>query len=175
MNKRASLIDSIYMPIYILLVGCTIFIAYYVWINFVDVFTPIATNVNFSDGSNLTSTMTDITVSIGYLDYMFPFLVFGLLIVSLIFAFKSGVSVVYSYLSIVMWVLAVMISIILSNIFELFAQQFISIGGVFTIISFIMENMKWIALIWAFLISIVMFTRSQQESQNLAAAERVFG
>jgi len=137
--------------------------------------TPIATDINISATQNLTSTMTDITISLSYLDYMFPVLVLGLLMVSLIFAFKSGASVVYSYLSIIMWVLAIIVSAILSNIFEMFATQFVSIGGTFLVMAFVMDNIVMISLGWAVLISIVMFTRNQQESQQNVAAERAFG
>ena len=174
-SKRGSLYDSIAVPIYLLLIACTIFIAYYVWVTFAGNFQSISDTVILPDGGNLTEVVDDITISIGYLDYMYPLLVLGLLIVSLIFAFKTGSSVIYSYVSIVMWVLALMISVILSNTFELFETNFTSIGGSFLVISFVMGNMKWICLIWAFLISLVMFTRDQKETQQLAAAERVFG
>lgn len=174
-NRRGSLADSIYIPFYLLMVSCTIFIVYYIWVEFVATFTPIATTVNISATENLTSVMTSITGSLGYLDYMFPTLLFGLLITSLVFAFKTGASVIYAYVSIFMWGLALMMSAIYTNMFELFATSFASIGGTFTIMSYIMMHIKWVCLVWAFLISTVMFTRNKQEDQNLASAERVFG
>lgn len=175
MNKRGSIFDSISVPLYILIIGCTIFLAYYIWTSFVVAFTPIATNVQLPDGRNLTAVQDEITVSISQLDYMFPFLVLGLLIVSLIFAYKTGASVVYAYMSIVMWVLAVVLSVIFEHIFEVFATNFSSIGGTLVIISYLLENIKWISLIWAFAISFVMFTRKSSEEKPFAASEMVFG
>ena len=175
MNKKGSVADSIFVPAYILAVVMTMFVGYYVWTQFVTGFTPTATNVDLPDGRNLTAVMSEITVSISYLDYMFPFMVLGLLLVSLIFAYKTGASVIYSYLSIFMWVLAIIMSVVYANVFETFASEFTSIGGTFTIAAFIMGNIKWVSLAWAFLISVVMFTRNKQEDQQLVASERVFG
>jgi len=174
-NKKGSVADSIFVPAYILAVVMTMFVAYYVWTQFVVGFTPTATDVEISAGRNLTDVMSEITVSFSYLDYMFPFMVMGLLLVSLIFAYKTGASVIYSYLSIFMWVLAIIMSVVYANVFDTFAAEFTTVGGTFTIAAFIMNNIKWVSLSWAFLISVVMFTRNKQEDQQLAASERVFG
>ena len=173
-NKKASLADSILVPIKILAVAMTIFIAYFIWTSFVTTFTPIATNINVSDTKNLTTTMGEITTSLSYLDYMFPFLVMGLLLVSLIFAFKTGASVVYAYVSILFWALAIVISVVYERVFEAFAANFTSISGTFTITSYIMSHVTMLCLIWAFLISTVMFVRNKQEDQNISATERMY-
>jgi len=174
-NNKASVADAVLVPIYILSIACTMFVAFYVWTTFVTNFTPIATNTNITDTKNLTATLGEITTSISYLDYMFPFMVLGLLIVSLIFAYKTGASVIYAFVSVFMWILALIMSVVYETVFDQFAQQFTSIGTFFTITSYIMLNIKWICLVWAFLISTVMFTRNKSEDQNLAASERVFG
>lgn len=173
-NRKGSVADSIFIPVFILTIAMTMFIAYYIWITFVQNFTPLATNVNISSTENLTSVMSNITVSMGYLDYMFPFMVMGLLLVSLIFAYKTGASVIYAYVSMFMWVLAIIMSVVYTTVFEAFALQFISIGGNFLIVSYVMTNIKWLCLAWAFLISVVMFTRNKAEDQMLASSERSF-
>jgi hypothetical protein len=173
-NKKASVADSVFVPIYILVIAMTMFVGYYVWSTFVTNFTPLATNVNISSTENLTRVMSDITVSMGYFDYMFPFLVFGLLLVSLIFAFKTGASIVYAFVSIFMWALAVIMSIVYAEIFRVFELQFTAIGGNFLIVSYIMANIKWISLIWAFLISVVMFTRNKSEEGAMMSSDQAF-
>lgn len=175
LNKRGSLFDSIAIPIGILGVAMTIFLAYYVWITFATNFTGISDTIILPDGQNLTAITAEITTSISYLDYMFPFLVLGLLIASLIFAFKTGANVIYSYVSIFMWVLALILSVVFETIFEAFAANFTSIGGTFVIVSFVMTNIKWLVLSWAFIISLIMFTRTQADDQRIASAERAFG
>lgn len=174
LNRKGSVADSIYVPIYILIIACTIFVAYYVWITFATNFTSLSDTIILPDNRNLTAITSEITGSIATLDYMFPVIVLGLLIVSLIFAFRTGASVVYAYVSVFMWVLALIMSAVFANIFEAFAANFPTVSPVFPIVSFIMANIKWIVLGWAFLISVVMFTRNKQEDQTLAAAERVF-
>jgi len=176
MNKKASLADSVLVPAYILAVAMTMFIAYYVWTTFASNFTPIATGVDIGGGENLTRVMTDITTSISYLDYMFPLMVVGLLLVSLIFAYKTGSSIVYAFVSVFMWVLALIMSAIYTNTFEMFASNFATVGGVMTITAYIMANIKWVVLAWAFLISLVMFTRSRgdKDSNPFAATETVY-
>lgn len=177
MNKKASLADSVLVPAYILAIAMTIFIAYFVWTSFITAFTPLATNVNLPDGRNLTSVMSEATVSIGYLDYMFPMIVAGLMLVSLIFAYKTGANVIYAYVSVILWVLALIMSAVYSNVFEMFAASFPTESSLFPTVSYIMLNIKWIVLAWAVLISVVMFTRNSNEratNQAFASTERSF-
>lgn len=169
MNKKASLADSIFIPIYILVIAATMFIAYYVWTQFNVNFTPIA--MQSAANSTLIRAMSDIQGSMQNFDYMFPFLVGGLLIVSLIFAFRTGASVIYAFVSVIFWVLAVMMSAIFTNIFGAFETVFPDVAAAFPIITYTMNNMKWICLFWAFLLSMVMFTRNKQEDQQLRAME----
>jgi len=166
-NKKASLADSIYMPMYLLIISSTIFIAYYVWITFAINFAPIA--AASPNNSTIVQAINDIQGSMANFDYMFPFLVGGLLIVSLLFAFRTGANVMYAYVSVIFWLLALIMSVIFTNIFGSFAVTFPTVANSFPIISYTMNNMKWISLFWAFLISVVMFTRTKAEDNQLRA------
>lgn len=166
LNRKGSISDSVLVPIYILVIAMTIFISYYVWTTFATNFTPIATNVILPDGRNLTAIQNEITTSIGYLDYMFPMMVVGLMLVSLIFAYKTGSSVIYAYLSIIMWILALLMSAVYTNIFEQFTSQFTDVSAVMTTVVFIFGNMKWIVLMWAVLLTIVLFVRNKEGGKD---------
>lgn len=176
MNKKGSMMDVIFTPMWILIIACTIFICFYIWGTFSTNFAPL---VN-ATSSNQTSTavnnaLSDIQISFQSFDYMFPFVVGGLLLVSLIFAFKTGSSVIYAFMSLIFWAFALMFSTIFTNIFGNFALTFPTVASSLPIISYIMDNMKWIVLFWCFLISTIMFTRSKNEDKQLEAQEAFVG
>lgn len=166
MNRKASLQDAIFMPMFILVIGITAFIAFYIWSNFSTTFQTITNST--ASNQTINAALADIQVGFNTIDYMFPFIVGGLLIVSMIFAFKTGASVIYAFLSIIFWGFALMMSVIFTNIFGTFQDTFPEVALHFPILIWIMNNMKWIVLIWAFLISVVMFSRNQREDQMLA-------
>ena len=105
-SKRASLKDAIYVPIYLLVIASTIFVAVYVWYSFQTSMTETVNNgvlsgvLSAPSNTTIINAMSDIRGSLQSMDYMFPFIVAGLLMISLIFAFKSGASVLYTFLSI---------------------------------------------------------------------------
>lgn len=164
-NKKGSLMDPIMVGSYILLVAMTIFISIYVWYSFDTNIRDIA---GLSPGnSTIVSTLDSLTVTYNSLDYMIPILVGGLLIVSLVFAFKTGASVVYAFLSIIIWAMSVLFANVFSLVFEEFYVNFPAVSANFPILVFVMANMKWIALGWSFLISIVIFSRNKAEDKTL--------
>jgi hypothetical protein len=177
MNKKASAADTIYVPLFILIIACTIFIAGYVWVSFSGSFGDmIASQAAHGYVSNVTNAtiqtaLTDIQVSMASFDYVFPLLVGGLLLVSLIFAFKTGASVVYAIVSLFMWALALMFSLIFTNIFGTFQVTFPTMAAQYPIVSYTMNNMKWIVLGWVFLLSVVMFTRNKNEDRQIQQME----
>ena len=173
MNKKGSLLDTIYLPAYIMVLAMTIFIGFYVWTAFHTSFTTTVDNsvgqglISADQNATIQTAMNNIDVSINAFDYTFPILVIGLMLVSLVFAFKSGAGVMYSVVSVVLWAFAVFFSMIFSNIFTQFALSFPTEGAQFTIISWIMTNLKWVTLGWVFLISVVMFTQNKKENSGM--------
>lgn len=177
-DKRGSLTDTIFIPVYILVVAITIFIAFNVWGGFKTNFIPIVNGTNVANVGNQSVTLQaleDIQVSFDSFDYAFPFLVGGLMFVSLILAFKRGASAIYAVFSIIIWALAMLMSAVFTNVFGQFETTFPATAASLPIIAYIMNNMKWVVFTWLFLISVVMFTRDKKDDQNLAAAERAFG
>ena len=160
-----SLIDSIMVPRYLLIVAITTIIAIFVWFSFQTQMAIVVSGT--TSNSTVVTVMNELRTTYISIDYMFPFLVLGLLIVSLIFAFKSGASVLYSFISLIFWGFALLLSAVFSNIFELFADSFPTVIVETPIINYIFMNLKWLVLVWAFLISIVMFTRTSNEEGQL--------
>jgi len=172
MNKKASLADAIYGPIYILVIGITMFLAVYLFTqtknSFLDMPNTVAVN------ASITEMVNNITPVYGLFDYAIPFIVGALLVVSLIFAFKRGASVAYIGLAIVFWCFALLLTSIYTNIFTEFSSAFPSVTSSFPILIWVMDNIKWIVLAWLFLISVVMFSRSKKEEQQLGQSDQVF-
>lgn len=169
--------DPIYVPVFLLVIAITIFLSFYVWTTFSTNITPILNGTNAVTVGNQNKTLealTDIQTSFDSFDYAFPFLVGGLMIVSLVFAYKRGASVIYTVISIVAWALALLLSAVFTNIFGSFQTTFPSVAASLPIITYIMNNMKWIVIFWLALIALIMFTRDKKEDQQIASAERVF-
>lgn len=168
-----SITDSIFIPIYLLTIAATIFIAVFTWTSFQSIMSDTVSGGPYETLIN--TSMNQILAGMQSFDYVFPILVIGLLIISLIFAFKTGASIIYATLSLILWGFALMISAILSNIFELFQVNFPTMVTMYPLITYIMLNMKWLVIAWLFLVSIVMFTRNKKEEQAISAAEMVYG
>lgn len=162
-----SLQDSIRIPGFILLLAMTCFIGLYVWLavsSQLSITIGRDTIISSANNATIQTAIGQITTGIQAFDYVFPIMVIGLMMLSLIFAYKSGAGVIYSILSVVFWAVALMFSVIYSNIFEQFITSFPTIASQYTIMVWILANMKWIVLGWVFLISIVMFTQNKNDS-----------
>lgn len=164
-NKKGSVNDPINMSAYLLIAAITIFISFYIWTGFGD--TMKITAVGSAGEEVINQTIDTLTVSYSYIDYMIPLLVVGFMILSLVLAFKTGANIVYAFLSLISWGFAILMSLVFTDIFELFANSFPSVATSYPILSFIMTNMKWVVLCWLFLISIVIFTRNKREDVAL--------
>lgn len=172
-GKKGSATDAITVPAFILVVATTALIMLYVWFSFQDAMLPAA--AASPSNSTIVEVMDSLRATYTSLDYMMPLLVGGLLLVSLIFAFKTGASIIYGFVSIFIWGFALLMSSVYSNIFEEFVTAFPSAAAEMPILVFIMTNMRWIVLVWLLLISIVMFTRNKREEQQIMSAEVAYG
>jgi len=173
-NKKASIYDPITVGAFILSIAITIFIMMYVWYGFDTGMREVV--AGSPANSSVVDTLDNLTVTYGYIDYMIPMLVGGLMILSLIFAFKTGASIVYAFLSLLVWAFGLLMAAIYTNVFEQFELAFPVVSGNFPILVFIMANMKWVVLAWLFLISLVMFSQTSRESKDLKGGlEQYYG
>jgi hypothetical protein len=174
MNKKGSITDAIYGPAKILSVVVVFFICFYIWNSFNNVFTTdIIPGLSPFGQEQLTAAISNIDIGIRGIEYVLPLLVGGLLMVSLIFAYKTGANVIYAILSLFVWILALLMSAIFANTFEQVNTAF-GYTNTFPIIFYLMSNIKWIVLGWLALITIVMFTRDKREQDAISAQEMAF-
>ncbi len=173
-NKKGSVMDPITMGAVILTCGITIFVMMFFWGAF-D--TAMRESVAGSPANeSVINTLESLSLTYTYLDYGIPMLVGGLMLVSLILAFKTGSGVVYAFLSLIAWAFALLMSAVYTNIFESFTLNFPVVATSYPILVFVMENMKWIVLIWVFLISLIMFTRTKKEdAQFNQGMQQIYG
>lgn len=175
MNNRGSLQDTIYGPIKLLGIAIAAFIGLFVWFNFNTAFQPFTSTLSAASNALIQEAITNVQVGLLSFDYVFPFIVIGLLALSLVFAFKTGASVVYAMFSIILWFFALMLAGIFTNIFGQFEIAFPTVSTALPIVTYIMDNMKWLVLFWLALITIVIFTRNKPESDAISAQEMAFG
>lgn len=162
-SKKGSVMDPITVGALILSIAITIIILMSFWGSF-DTAIRGAVSGSVANES-VTNVLTELTMTYSYIDYMIPLMVGGLMLISLILAFKTGAGVIYVFLSIISWAFALLMSAVYTNIFELFEVNFPIVAGNYPILCFIMIRMKWIVLVWVFLISLVMFTRKSSEDK----------
>jgi len=173
-NKKGSIMDPITVGAYLLTVALTIFIMIYVWYSFDTTIRPVIGDSPAN--STIVATLDSLTATYNSLDYMIPVLVGGLMLVSLVFAFKTGANIIYAFLSIFVWALSILFANVFTFVFEAFSGNFPTVASNFPILVFIMENMKWITLGWVFLIAIVMFSRNKSEDKGLTTGlEQYYG
>jgi len=173
-GKKASIMDPITVGAVILACAMTIFIMMFFWSAF-D--TAIRTSVaNSPANESVTDALTQLTTTYSYIDYMIPMLVGGLMLVSLILAFKTGAGIIYAFLSLIAWAFALLMSAVYTNVFELFSNNFPVVATNYPILVLIISNMKWIVLAWVFLLSLVMFTRTKIEDKAyISGMEKIYG
>lgn len=177
MDKKGSLVDSISGMFWLVIIGLTIVICYFIWFSFSDVFVASITSTEPANSTTLNVTLqavSDVSAGFNTLDYMYPMLVIGALIVSLIFAFKTGANLAYAFVSLFFWALALIMSFVITDIWTAFAATFSTTVLSLPIISFILSNANNIVLAWVFLLSVVMFTRNKKEEEQLRSSDQVF-
>jgi hypothetical protein len=97
------------------------------------------------------------------------------MIVSIVFAFKTGTNIVWGILSIIMWAVALLISSVFVNVYIQFADQFPTIYTSLPILDIIMSNLHWVVLCWVAIISLVMFRKNNVEDDMSEIQRSVYG
>lgn len=173
MNKKGSLADPIFSSAYILKSVITIFIAIIVWTSFSQLMASLISGEPTE--TILTPIINSLTNAYLSMDYVFPFLVGALIVVSTIFAFKSGANILWGILSILFWALAWLMATVFTNVYITVTNEFPTISVQFPIMDAIMMNMRWVALFWVAIISIVMFRKTNAEDEISDIQRRGYG
>jgi len=171
-GKKGSIMDPITVGAVILVCAMTIFVMMNFWGAFDTAIRDVV--ADSSANESVTATLTQLTTTYSYIDYMIPLLVGGLMLVSLILAFKTGAGIIYGFLSLIAWAFALLMSAVYTNVFELFETHFPIVATNYPILVYIMSNMKWIVLAWVFLLSLVMFTRTKAEDKSFTGGMEQF-
>jgi len=172
-DKRGSLTDPILSSAYLLKIVVTILIAVFVWIGFQQVMASTISGT--SSESILTPIMNTLTSAYLSIDYVFPFLVGALILISTIFAFKTGSNIVWGILSILMWAIAWLMATVFTNVYISVTNNFPTIYIQFPIMDAIMMNMRWVVLAWIAVISAVMFRKNNAEDEVSEIQRRAYG
>jgi hypothetical protein len=163
MNKKGSLVDPIFSGAYILKVAITILICLFVWASFQVLMTD--TIQGHSSETVLTQVMGTLRSAYFGMDYLFPLVVGGLLIVSTIFAYKTGSNSVWGMFALLLWAVALLMATMFVNVYLAVSSQFPEIYSGMPVMDVIMRNLVWFTLFWISIISAVMFRKNNAEDE----------
>jgi len=172
-DKRGSILDPIFSGAYILKIVITIFICLVIWFGFQTAMTAVITGTPAE--AVLTPVLATLTSAYTSIDYMFPFMVGGLMIVSLILAFRTGANYVWGIFSILVWALAVLFATVFTNVYIAVSNEFPDIYAQLPIMDIIMLNLRWVSLAWIAVISGVMFRKDNKEDEASELQRRAYG
>jgi len=172
-DKKGSIVDPIFSSAYILYIVVTILICLFVWVQFQGIMEDTIAGTDVE--SILDPVMEQLEDSYFAMDYMFPFLVGGLMLISLIFAFKTGSNIVWGILSIVFWGIAILMATLFTNVYLAVSDEFPTIYAAMPIMDIIMVNLRWVALFWIAIISAVMFRKTNAEDAISQSQGRFYG
>lgn len=172
-DKRGSLVDPIFSSAYILKIVVTIFIGITVWISFQGVMSSVI--IGSPSQTILTNVMNALESAYFSIDYVFPFLIGGLMLVSIIFAFKTGTNIIWGILSIITWALALLMATVFTNVYLAVSAEFPTIYTQMPIMDMIMLNLRWVVLFWIAAISAVMFRKNEAEDAASQVQRRFYG
>ena len=169
-DKRGSLVDPIFGGAYILKVALTILIAVFIWFSFqtamVEVIPGQPSETTLTE---VMATLSDIYLS---MDYLFPLVVGGLLIVSTIFAYKTGSNIILGFFAILFWSIALLMAALFVNVYLAVSAEFPAMYIQYPIMDLIMINLLWMVLFWVAIITAVMFRKNNVEDD---ASSKVTG
>lgn len=172
-NKKGSLLDPIFSGAYILKVSVTILICLFVWISFQSLMEIQI--IGTPSESTLTNVLNNLETTYFSMDYLFPFFVGGLLIVSTIFAYKTGSNILWGMFSIIFWGIALLMSALFVNVYLAVSDQFPLIYAEMPVMDIIMSNLHWFTLFWLVIISAVMFRKNNVEDESSEISKRAYG
>jgi len=163
-NKKGSIQDVIFGGAYLLKVAITILIAIFVWLAFQTLMAE--TIVGAPSEGVITAVMATLTSAYFSMDYLFPLIVGGLLLVSTVFAYKTGANVLLAIISFILWIISVVLSILFVNVYLTVSNEFPTIYAAFPIMDIIMSNLHFFTLGWLAIITLVMFRKNNKEDTS---------
>lgn len=171
-DKRGGIPDVIFGGAYLLKVAVTLIIAIFVWLGF-----RAAMEASVSGASSETlilSILTTLTNAYYSMDFLFPFVVGGLLLISTLFAYKTGSNIFLGIMSFVFWVIALVLSFLFVNVYLTVTDEFPAIYAAMPIMDTIMANLHFFTLAWLVIITIVMFRKNNKEDTD-SIDRRLYG
>lgn len=171
-DKRGSLQDVIFGGAYMLKIAVTIVICIFIWLAF-----QTAMNASISGSSSeslIISVMNTLTNAYYSMDYLFPFVIGGLLIISTIFAYKTGSNIMLGIISFIFWIIAAVLSILFVNVYLTVTNEFPTIYAAFPIMDTIMSNLHFFTLGWLAIVTLVMFRKNNREDTS-SVSSRFYG
>jgi len=163
-NKKGSLADTIFGGAFLLKTAVVILLMVFIWISFQSLMAD--TVAGTASESTLDSVMSTLTNAYYSMDYLFPLIVGGLLLVSTLFAFKTGANIIYGIISFILWIIAMVLSVVFVNVYIAVSSEFPTIYAAMPVMDFIMSNLHLVTLGWLAIVTIAMFRKNNAEDNG---------
>ncbi|MDD4110153.1 MAG: hypothetical protein PHS54_01215 [Clostridia bacterium] len=145
-------------------VAITIIVCVFVWLAFQSLMSDVV--AGSASSSLIESVMATLTSAYDSMDFLFPFIVGGLLLVSTIFAYKTGSNVLLAIISFILWIISVILSVLFVNVYLAVSGEFPTIYAAFPVMDIIMSNLHFFTLGWLAIITLVMFRKNNKEDTS---------
>ncbi len=174
-NKRASLTDPIVGMILLSLLVVTIIVSFYFWGVFSEQIKM--QTANHSSNESINKTIAELTQYYTWLDWGIPFFVFGMMLFSFVTSFFSGASFVFAIVSLLLWSVTILMSRVFHDLLSMFSTYFPTVAAQFPIMSFMIENLTMVCLVWLFLISVIIYIKNREQGKPMINSElaKVYG
>lgn len=160
---QVGLEQTFWIMAFLFAAGLFIVIIFYAW---GQISPNLTTSINNAlpaneDAINITASNNAVNTGISTFNVMFPFLILGLIVVSLIFAFYTNSTPMFFFIGIVLLLGAVTIAVVMSNVYQQVTttSAFASAGEDFKITQLFMKNFPLIIVIIIAITMVVLYTR----------------
>src|SRR3990167_6602416 len=157
MNKKGSALDVLYIIVFLFVFAIGLIIADKVLYEIDE-----GTNTTLGSSNVSNFSFAQGRTSIRLFDFAYIFVVIGLFITTIIFAFLIKTHPVFFVASLMLFIVTVIIGVVLSNVYEEFtaSPDLVDTANRFPVMNYVMDNLPTIVTIMGGLVLIVLYAKS---------------
>lgn len=161
-GKEGSILDLVFIMVFIFVAALSVIIAYFIYSRYTDATEDVEAFNNTYVG-NITAYST---ANLENFDYLFIFIVFGLLVLTVVSGFYVASHPVFFFISLMTLILVVILGAIFANIFDEVVvsdevNETVDMETDFPIIDYFMSNYPTMILILGVILMVVFYAKSK--------------
>lgn len=160
-KKKGSVLDIIFIMILLFVTGITIVAGYTIYHKYSESIVTMP-EFNTSRQQNITATAN---ITLNSFDYLFVFIMVGLLIMVIISSFQIQTHPIFFFISIFLLIIAILLSSSLANIYESIIGEadFAAAGSQYVVMGYVFQHFPTVILIIGAILFIILFAKSRME------------